>query len=43
MSLKKKLADAVEKVVLGNEERKQQELQAAIRKAQEEAAKKEGS
>ncbi|PWK81653.1 hypothetical protein C8D88_11664 [Lentzea atacamensis] len=36
----KKVARAVEAVVLGSEERKQQELQAEIRKAQQEANQK---
>ncbi len=38
-SIGKKVAKAVESVVLGSEERKQQELEAEIRKAQEEAGK----
>lgn len=35
----KKIADAVESALLGSEERKQQELQEEIRKAQEEQSK----
>lgn len=42
MSAKDKVLAAAEALLLGTEERKRQELEAEIRKAQEEAAKKEG-
>lgn len=41
MSAKDKLAAAAEALILGREEKRRQELEAEIRKAQEEAAKKQ--